>query len=40
MTAGKIASALVDESEVSPVDIIPPFFSMLICHLGEEQSAS
>jgi hypothetical protein len=30
-------SALMDESGVSSVDIIPPWFSMLIYHLGDEQ---
>jgi quinol-cytochrome oxidoreductase complex cytochrome b subunit len=27
-------SALVDESGVSPVDIVPPWFSMFMYHLG------
>jgi hypothetical protein len=27
----------VDESGVSPVDIIPPWFSMLMYHLSDEQ---
>jgi hypothetical protein len=29
----------MDKSRVSPVDIIPPLFSMLIYHLGGEQQA-
>jgi hypothetical protein len=29
----------VDESGVSPVDIIPPWFCVLIYHLGDEQLA-
>jgi hypothetical protein len=35
MTAGRIG--LVDESGVFTVDIIPPWFSMHIYHLGGEQ---
>jgi hypothetical protein len=31
--------ALVDESEVSSVDIIPPWFSVHTYHLGDEQQA-
>jgi hypothetical protein len=32
-----IARALMDESEFSPVDIIPPWFSTLIYHFGYKQ---
>jgi hypothetical protein len=32
-------SALVDESEVFSVDIIPPWYYMLLYHLGDEQQA-
>jgi hypothetical protein len=32
--------ALVDESGVSPVDIIPPWLSMLIYHLVHGSSSS
>jgi hypothetical protein len=30
-------TALVDESGVFPVDIIPPWFSMLVYYLEDEQ---
>jgi hypothetical protein len=30
-------SALVDESEVSPIDIIPTFFSTLVYRMGDEE---
>jgi hypothetical protein len=36
MTAGRIARALMAES-VFLVDIIPPWFSTLIYHLGDEK---
>jgi hypothetical protein len=40
MTAGRIAIELWwTNKELSSVDIIPPWFSMLIYHLGYEQEA-
>jgi hypothetical protein len=33
MTPDRTARAVVDESGVPPVDIIPPWFSKLIYHL-------
>jgi hypothetical protein len=37
-SAARIARELWwKNQELSPVDIIPPRFSMLICHLGDEQ---
>jgi hypothetical protein len=37
-SAGRIARALWwTNQEFSPVNIIPPWFSMLIYHLGDEQ---
>jgi hypothetical protein len=35
MTAGRIA--MMDKSGVSPANIIPPWFSMFIYQLGDEQ---
>jgi hypothetical protein len=38
MTAGGIARELREmNQEFSPVDTIPPWFSMLIYHMGDEQ---
>jgi hypothetical protein len=40
MALGKMSeNAIVDETEVFPVDIIPPWYSMLIYHLGDEEQA-
>jgi hypothetical protein len=40
MTTGRIARELNYESGMSPVDIIPSWFSMLINHLGDEQQTA
>jgi hypothetical protein len=37
LLVGSPKSAVVDESGVSPVDTIPPLFSMLIYYLGNEK---
>jgi hypothetical protein len=36
-SAGRIARELCGRNHFSSVDIIPPWFSMLIYYLGEEQ---
>jgi hypothetical protein len=37
MTAGRIARELLWTNQFFPIDIIPLWFSTLICHLGDEQ---
>jgi hypothetical protein len=37
MTADRIAREFRRTNQFSPVDIIPPWFSVLIYHLGDEQ---